>query len=419
MTMSNNPQKPIIPKDIPIMLFDGEFQCDLLQGVAAAILLMPNGRRYTVSQLVSVNHKDEAEYTALIIGLKKAQKLGLNTLAIKGDSDLIFNQVNGLTPVTQERLIKLYRIAIKLIRSFEKISLEWISPEQNRPARSAAKRCLSDALGREKAHKPQSATLTPSLDSAIIRLVEKGEKATDEDYSHLAVKEDQWTHKSLSELRALIPVEVRDTIALQWQGDEDNLAQMYRWHLRGLPPGMACRKVNLDHRSDQEAKTKLPWEEALNLPQPLLKEADDTSDPLVALLSELDDPQDRLEESSLTPPESNQIESPLFETLVATDLQEQKARAFDWKDSLVLTDELSRNEESHLSFDKEKIDSGGDRRQDTLPSESSIVDILKQINNLAPEEQMALAEELVKVPEMVNCILKAIADNVSKGNPES
>ncbi len=63
--------------------------------------------------------------------------------------------------------------------------------------------------------------------------------------------------------------------------------------------------------------------------------------------------------------------------------------------------------------------SGGDVRQDTLPSKSSIIDILKVIENLSPEEQMALAQELVKIPDMVNLILKAIADNVSKGNSQS
>ncbi len=41
------------------------------------------------------------------------------------------------------------------------------------------------------------------------------------------------------------------------------------------------------------------------------------------------------------------------------------------------------------------------------------------IENLSPEEQMALAQELVKIPDMVNLILKAIADNVSKGNSQS
>ncbi len=322
--MPTNPQKPIIAKDTPIMLFAGEIQGNLLQGVAVAVLLMPNGRRYTVSQLVSVNNKDEAEYTALIIGLRKADQLGLKTLAIKGDSDLVFNQVNGLTPVTEERLRQLYRVAIKSIRSFEKVSLEWISPEQNRPAKSAVKRCLNDALGREKPQIPSLPPLPSSQYSGIVRLIEKGEQATDEDYRQLTIDEDEWTHKPLSELRALIPVEVRDIIALQWQGDEDNLAQMYRWHLRGLPPIMACRKVNLDQQNDQQTKIKLPWEEALNLPQPLLTDANDTSEPLVSLLSELDQSQTNSEENALSLPQS-ELQAPiLFETLIQADLQEEQ-----------------------------------------------------------------------------------------------
>lgn len=415
--MSTNRRKPIVPKDIPVMFFDGEFQGDLLQGVAAAILLMPNGRRYTVSQLVSVNHKDEAEYTALIIGLKKAQKLGLNALAIKGDSDLIFNQVNGLTPVTQERLIKLYRIAIKLIRSFEKTSLEWISSEQNRPAKSALKRCINDALGRKKNQKPSLTAIPSSQDCGIIRLIEKGEQATDEEYLQLTIESDQWSDKSLSELRALIPVEVRDIIALQWQGDEENLAQMYRWHLRGLPPKMACRKVNIDYKTDQEAKIKLPWEEALNLPQPILTDSDETSDSLVSLLSALDEAEESVEAFSLEPSESNLTKSLLFETLLEANVQDNEF--IEKKASLFSTDTLPGNKESNLSLDKENIETKIDVSEDKLPSESSIVHILKLIENLTAEEQMTLAKKLVKIPKMVNLILKAIADNVSEGNSES
>ncbi|MGK7932029.1 MAG: reverse transcriptase-like protein [Microcystaceae cyanobacterium] len=400
------------------MLFAGEFQGTLLQGVAVAVLLMPNGRRYTVSQLVSVNHKDEAEYTALMIGLKKADQLGLKTLAIKGDSDLVFNQVNGLTPVTDERLKKLYRVVIKSIRSFEKISLEWISPEQNRPAKLVVKRCINDALGREK---PQTSSLSPrspSPYSAMVRLIEKGEQATDEDYSQLSVEEDQWTHKSLSELRTLIPVEVRDMIALQWQGDEENLAQMYRWHLRGLPPTMACRKVNLQQASEQQAKTKLPWEEALNLPQPLLNDSNQTSDPLISLLSELDESEAKVEETPLTVPSSLSKEPILFETLIIEEIEGHKSFVPE-ADFLSSRTHLPLQDGSNLSFDKENLALEGDESKDTLPSESSIIDILNVIENLSPEEQTTLAQELVKIPEMVNLILKAIADNVSKGHGES
>ena len=389
------------------MLFDGELQGKLPQGAAAAVLFMSNGQRYTVSQLVSVKHKDEAEYTALIIGLKKAQQLGVNTLEIKGDSDLIFNQVNGLTPVTEKRLIKLYRIAIKLIESFEKVSLEWISPEQNRPAKSVVKRCIAGALGQEKRNQYQLQATPPSPESAIANLINKGEQATDEDYRQLTINEDAWTKKSLSELRALIPLEVRDVIALQWLGDEGNLAQMYRWHLRGLPPIMACHKVNLDQGTNSEVMAKLPWEEALNLPYQLSINSEEQPESLVSLLSELDDHSATLEGTVSTPPAAelhgNEPLSTFGDLLKAEDNPQP----------------LEAVAEANLSFDKENMTSDRDVSQDTLPSESSIMEILQLIGNLSSEEQITLAQELVKIPEMVNLILKAIADNVSKGNTKA
>ena len=412
--MSTYPKKSIIAKDKPIMLFDGQFQDNWGQGAAAAILLIPNGRRYTVSQLVSVNHKDEAEYSALIIGLKKARKLGLKTLEVKGDSDLIFNQVNGLTPITEERLIKLYRLAITLMRSFDKVSLEWISAEQNRPAKSAVRRCISDAFGPDRHSPPRLPAPPLPLQAAIALLVKKGEDATDEDYRQLRIEEDQWTKKTLSQLRNLIPLEVRDVIALQWQGDEENLAKMYRWHLRGLPPIMACRKVNLDQKTDTEKMGKLPWEEALSIPALLSTDSDHPSEPLTSLLSELDQPPHSPKTSALTSPDS-EVEFPAWEGLIPSHGNDPQVVP-GMEASLT---SLHHNQDSNLSFNKENKVLEKDVTQDTLPSKSNVIEILKLIGNLSEKEQVTLAQELVKRPEMVNLILKAIADNVSQGNTES
>ncbi len=71
---------------------------------------------------------------------------------------------------------------------------------------------------------------------------------------------------------------------------------------------------------------------------------------------------------------------------------------------------------NNLSFDKENMTLDVDDGKDALPSESSIIDIMKVIENLSPEEQTTLVQELVKIPEMVNLILKAIAANVSKAH---
>ncbi|MEA5532850.1 ribonuclease HI family protein [Crocosphaera sp. XPORK-15E] len=401
--MSSYTNQPIMAKDTPIMLFDGGSEGNSGQGAAAAILLMPNGRRYTVSQLISFTSKDEAEYTGLIIGLKKAQKLGLSGLEIKGDSDLVFNQVNGLTPVTEERLIRLYRTAIKLMRSFEKISLEWISPEQNRPAKSAVKRCIGEALGRDKSERQGS--VSQSFSSAIAHLIQQGNQATDQDYRQLTADPDEWTEKPLSDLRALIPLEVRDAIALEWQGDEENLAQMYRWYLRGLPPQIACRKVNLEQTVDPEAVEKLPWEEALNLPPHLSVESETASEALISLLSELDNVVEEQPESS----SSSEVEPNVFETFEISEIgspEGSNREIFDLDKSESLRGRL---------FDEENMTQVMDVSQDTLPSESSLPEILKMIGNLSPEEKITLAQELVKFPEMVNLILKTIADNVSRG----
>ena len=212
-------------------------------------------------------------------------------------------------------------------------------------------------------------------------------------------------------------MEIRDLIALQWQGDENNLAQMYRWHLRGLPPTMACRKVNLDQKSEQATKTKLPWEEALNLPQPLLGDSNQTADPLMSLLSELDISEAEVEEDSLGFPQSESEEPILFETLIIEDLQGEESVLYE-TDFSSSTTHLAFNEESHLSFDKENMDLEADGLKDGLTSESSVIDILKVIESLSPEEQTTLAQELVKIPDMVNLILKAIAENVSRGHGE-
>ncbi|MGK7879328.1 MAG: hypothetical protein AB4060_04420 [Crocosphaera sp.] len=53
---------------------------------------------------------------------------------------------------------------------------------------------------------------------------------------------------------------------------------------------------------------------------------------------------------------------------------------------------------NNLSFDKENMTLEVDDGKDTLPSESSIIDILRVIENFSPKEQTTLAQELVKIP---------------------
>ncbi|MEB3161098.1 MAG: reverse transcriptase-like protein, partial [Synechocystis sp.] len=99
----------IAGKGIPILLYAGETLGQHGQGAAAAILLLPTGRRSTISQLLSSVSPTEAAYRALIIGLHKAQQLGLSQLEVKGHNETVFNQVNGLAPLNEPHLRPLHR----------------------------------------------------------------------------------------------------------------------------------------------------------------------------------------------------------------------------------------------------------------------------------------------------------------------
>lgn len=391
--------------DVPIMFYDGESPDDPGQGAAAAILLMPNGKRFTVSQLLPTVTTQEAEYRGLIIGLEKAKKLGIRQLEIKGDSETVFNQINGLTQVSPDPLKPLHFEARKLMRSFEKVSVEYISHEQNRSARAAVRRCIGEALGRET---PKTVTpVQPHLLPAIAEMVELGDKATEADYRSLILEQlDEYKLKSLAELRTFIPTEVQDTIALQWNGKEEELAEMYRWYLRGLPPDMAIKKVKIDYQDEIEPiLEKLPWEEGLLVSSSHLFPEDEAEElpPLGEVIS-LET--ENLAKNLTQQPPLEPIDPKIQETFLSLAALATSPPLED-SDNIILS-------EPHLeviSGSRPQTENG----KDTLPSHTRVSNVIELIERLSSSEKQVLTQELVKYPEMVNLILKAIADNVTKG----
>ena len=65
--MATPTHSTIAGKGIPVLLYAGETLGQQGQGAAAAILLLPTGRRSTISQLLSSVGTTEAAYRALII----------------------------------------------------------------------------------------------------------------------------------------------------------------------------------------------------------------------------------------------------------------------------------------------------------------------------------------------------------------
>jgi hypothetical protein len=267
-------------------------------------------------------------------------------------------------------------------------------------------------LGRDK---PKTVTtpVQPRMLPAVAEMIELGHNATEEDYRNLSLDQlDEYSLKSLAELRTFIPTEIQDTIALQWNGKEEELSEMYRWYLRGLPPEMAIKKVKIDHKDQVEPiPDKLPWEEALLVP-PSTSLFDDEMEELPPL-EEVITPNTKVLTSSNTensPSSLEPIDAKMQENFFSLASLEN-SNTVEAENEVLLSD-------AHLdsSSFSEKIvnEKKNEISKDTLPSADRVGNILELIQQLSTPEKQEFSQEMVKSPEMVNLLLKAIADNVTK-----
>ena len=74
---------------------------------------------------------NEAEYKALIEGLKLAQAHGVRHLRVYMDSELVVDQMNDRSAVRKAELLKLHEVARGLTALFESIRISWVPRELN------------------------------------------------------------------------------------------------------------------------------------------------------------------------------------------------------------------------------------------------------------------------------------------------
>lgn len=89
-----------------------------------------------------------AEYTALIRALEWLLDHELNgeELVVRGDSQLVVRQLQGVYAVRSERLVPLYRRARELLSHFPRYRLEWVPREENSEADALSVEALLEFL---------------------------------------------------------------------------------------------------------------------------------------------------------------------------------------------------------------------------------------------------------------------------------
>ena len=87
-----------------------------------------------------------AEYTGLILGLKRAKAMGLRELEVLADSELLVKQLSGEYAVKADHLAPLHAEAKALLQAFDQIEVRHIPREENGAADEMSNRAIDEEM---------------------------------------------------------------------------------------------------------------------------------------------------------------------------------------------------------------------------------------------------------------------------------
>nr|GEX21194.1 reverse transcriptase domain-containing protein [Tanacetum cinerariifolium] len=123
----------------PLTLFTDGSSCVDGSG-AGLILTIPKGIEFTYAlrfQFAASNN--EAEYEALIAGLRIAAQMGVKNVHVSVDSKLVANQVLGTYVAKEENMVKYLDKVKSLVRGFTDFSISQVSRSKNKKADALSK----------------------------------------------------------------------------------------------------------------------------------------------------------------------------------------------------------------------------------------------------------------------------------------
>jgi ribonuclease HI len=122
-------------------------------GRAGAGIWITDGEGKKISEVSRyLGHKtnNEAEYWALLLGLKEAKRLGGEALQIFTDSELVERQIKGVYRVKDLDLKALHKIVIENLKRFSSFEIESIPREENKEADRLANQAIRGRIAKEK-----------------------------------------------------------------------------------------------------------------------------------------------------------------------------------------------------------------------------------------------------------------------------
>jgi ribonuclease HI len=121
-------------------------------GRAGAGIWIRNGMGRTLlemSRYLGQKTNNEAEYWALLLGLREVKRLKGKFLHIFTDSELVERQVKGLYRVKDLKLKALHKAVMQTLKEFSSFEIQAIPREQNEEADRLANQAIQRRITRE------------------------------------------------------------------------------------------------------------------------------------------------------------------------------------------------------------------------------------------------------------------------------
>src|SRR4030066_615921 len=139
------------PEDRLILYIDGASRGN--PGRAGGGIWITNREREKISEVSRyLGHKtnNEAEYWALLLGLREAKRLGGEALQIFTDSELVARQIKGVYRVKDLKLKALHKTVIENLKTFSSFEIGSIPREENKEADRLANQAIQRRIVKEK-----------------------------------------------------------------------------------------------------------------------------------------------------------------------------------------------------------------------------------------------------------------------------
>lgn len=143
--MTNEFQKDVGAK--LLIYFDGASKGN--PGEAGAGVWIKNGEGDELgrfSEYLGKRTNNEAEYLALLLGLRKAKRIGARSIYIFTDSELLEKQIRGLYRVKDPELKKLHKKVIQNLNGFSSFEIKFIPREMNKEADFLANQAIKKKI---------------------------------------------------------------------------------------------------------------------------------------------------------------------------------------------------------------------------------------------------------------------------------